>query len=150
MGERLARPLYRKRYYEKNRVHISKYQLEVYIPRVTREIQKQIPEKVQELYQKYPFETYGDPLIRKCLCKWGIQEHHLAFQDCYDAAIETYLYSIHRCALCGYEYVEYYIKKMIPFAVIWGLNIHNEGRNICREHHFRQVELDGLEGTDLW
>lgn len=131
-------------------MRISKYQLEVYIPRAIQEIRERIPDKVEGLYNQYPFEKYGDPFIRKHLHKCGIREHHLAYQECYDAAMEAYLYSIHRCALCDYEYVEYYICRLISLAVIWSLNICYEGRNICRENHLCQIELDSLERPDLW
>lgn len=45
------------------------------------------------------------------MCK--IKENQIEYQECYDAAMEAYLYSIHRCAFCDYEYVVYYVKKMM-------------------------------------
>ena len=70
--------------------------------------------------------------------------------DCTAQASDAYLYSIARCAFCGYGHVEFYIRKMIRIAVIWGLVLFNDGRNLCMENGLAQVELDGLERRDRW
>lgn len=120
------------------------------MPRTIQMVHAQMPEKVQQLYAQYPFEIYAEPLIKERLRRMGIYEHRLEYQECYDAAMEAYLFSIHRCALCSYEHVAGYIRKMVRVAIILGLNITHEGRNICKMNHLQQIQLDALERKDRW
>lgn len=93
---------------------------------------------------------YGDPFIRRRLKKWHIHPHQLEYQECYSAASDAYLYSIHRCALCRYSHVEFYIRKMIAVAVIWALAISHPDKDLCQTNNLTQVRLDALERRDLW
>lgn len=88
--------------------------------------------------------------IKRKLRLNGIRQNQLAYQGCYSIAMEAYLYGIHQCALCNYEHAEFYIKKMINLAIIWGLAITQENKIICRENGFKQVELDALDRPDKW
>lgn len=115
-------------------------QLYTYLPRSIQAIHEQIPEKVELLYRKYPYEVYGEPVIKKELRKKGVRYSQLEYQECYDAASDAYLYSIHQCALRDYPYVEQYIRKMVSIAINWGLVLANERRNICRMNGLREVE----------
>ena len=148
--EKARKREYRRAYYRKNRVRLCRQKLYEYFPRAIREIGMRKGEDVFLLYEKFPFEVYGEPFIRRRLWKMGIAQHRLEYQECYDAASDAYLYSIARCAFCGYGHVEFYIRKMIRIAVIWGLVLFNDGRNLCMENGLAQVELDGLERRDWW
>lgn len=120
------------------------------MPRAIEKIHRQIPEKIEELYRKFPYESYAEPEIRRRLGSWGIKQHQLAYQECYSAASDAYLYSIHRCAFCGYAYVKLYIRKMIRIAVIWGLAIAYPDKHICKANQLREVRLETLERRDQW
>jgi hypothetical protein len=120
------------------------------MPATIKKIQELIPEKVNEYYQRFPYEVYAEPVIRKKLIYYGIRENQIEYQECYSAAMEAYMYSIHRCALKNYEHVEFYIRKMIALSIIWGIVISHENRIICKENGFRQVELDALGRYNRW
>lgn len=137
-------------YYERNRWKICNYFINIYMPKAIDTIHKKIPEKVSVLYQKYPYETYGDLPIKRRLRICKIKENQMEYQECYDAAMEAYLYSIHRCAFCDYEYVAYYIKKMISVAIICGINIAQESKHLCKVNGFKQVNLDSCDRNDRW
>lgn len=113
-----------------------------YMPKAIDAIHKVIPQKVEAFYQKYPYEIYGDLVIRRWLRSFRIREHQIEYQECYDAAMQAYLYSIHRCALCGYEYVGAYIRKVIRIAIICGINIARQNRYFCKANGFLQIGLD--------
>lgn len=112
------------------------------MPRAVKRIAEQVPEKVQLLYGKYPFEICGEPYIRYLLTFFRIRASMAAYQDCYDAALDAYLFSIHRCALCGYTGVQGYIRKLVPIAVKCALVLSDEGKIICSENGFKRVFLD--------
>lgn len=124
--------------------------LDRYLPNAIRKISREIPEEISRLYERYPYEKYGEPYIRKKLRWCGIRDTRLEYQECVDAALLAYLYSIHRCAYCGYEYVEYYIRKMISISIVWGMVLANEDKYLCQENQLRQVRLDALERKDRW
>lgn len=124
--------------------------MEIYIPNAIREIAKTMPEKVGDFYQKYPYEIYGHPEIKRKLKQAGITDHQMEYQECYAAASDAYLYSIHRCALCGYSHVEFYIKKMIAIAIIWGIVIANENKYLCRFNNLKEINLNAYERSDRW
>lgn len=123
---------------------ICKRKLEQYIPKSIKNIQDIIPHKVSRYYEKYPFEEY-DTIIKRKLRYYGVKCYKTEYQDCYDAAMWGYMYSIHRCALGSYDYTEAYIRKMISLCIIMGLNIANEDRFLCKSNNFRQIQLDKEE-----
>ncbi len=129
-----------------------KKERDLYMPRTISSIASEIPEKVQDYYLEYPFEVYGEPIIQQKLKQAGIQQSHLAYQECYDAASEAYLYSIHRCAFCNYSHghVENYIKKMISISIVWGIVIANEDYYLCKAMDMKRVFLDADENDFRW
>ena len=98
-----------------------------------------------KLYRQYPFETFGDPMIRHLLLRYRVFPHMAAYQDCYDAASDAYMFGIHRCAFCGYTGVGEYIRKLIPIAVKCALAVADEGRIICQENDLKRIYLDDPE-----
>lgn len=140
---------YRKKYLEKNRVRIYKKQLSDYLPKSMQSIAESVPEKVQKLYQDYPFETFGEPVIKRAIKKNGISEHRIEYQECYAAATDAYMYSIHRCAFCGYLNVGAYIKKMVAIAIIWGIIIANENKYLCKVNNLKNINIDAYERKDI-
>ena len=93
----------------------------------------------------FPYEIYGDPIIKKKMKYFGIKEHQLEYQECYSIAMETYIYSIHRCAFCEYSHFEYYNRKMIKLAILWGILLSRENIFICKENNLRLIELNAME-----
>ena len=97
---------------------------------------------LSEYYIRYPFEKYGEPYIIKQLNRYRITSCQAKYQDCYDAGMFAYLFSIHRCAYLGFEYVEAYIKKMIGIHVICALAIYDDAKNLCKLNGLKEVRMD--------
>ena len=129
---------------------LCKRQLYRYLPSSIQKIHAAAGDKVKALFAVYPFEIYGEPFIRRALCRLEVKCSSLAFQECYDAASDAYLYSIHRCALCGYDFVEFYIRKMIPITIRWALVICDEGKNICQANGLSRICLDDPDQNQKW
>ena len=97
---------------------------------------------MNEYYHRYPFEEYGEPSIKKQLSRYRVFSHQARYQDCYDAGMLAYLFSIHRCAYMGFENVKAYINKMIQIYVICALVVYDDARNLCRANGFKEVRID--------
>ncbi len=139
-----------RRYLEKNRVAIYQRRLEIYIPQAIQTIKEKMPDTVREYYEEFPFESYGEPIILRNLRKNGIRENRAEYQECYSAGMYAYLYSIHRCAFCGYtgQHVENYIKLLVAKAMIWGIVTARATQYLCKENDLRPVYLDSFEKND--
>ena len=122
----------RKSYYERHKVELCKKTLDQYMPQSIKEINARIPEKINIYYKDFPYEIYAEPVIKKRMHYWKIRENCLEYQECYSAAMQGYLYSIHRCALCNYTYAEFYIRKMINIAIICALVATSEEKKMIR------------------
>ena len=105
-------------------------------------IKAQIPDVVEEMYERYPYEEYGDKIAKIILRKRGIYDNSLAYQECYDAAITAYLYSMHRCAIASGVSVRAYIYKMIGIYVNAALVIYDDSKNICMENNLQKIAID--------
>lgn len=112
------------------------------MPNGIRRIAELIPEKVKDYYVRYPFEVYGAPVIRKKLALCNIRREQQEYQECYDAAMVGYLYSIHRCAWKNYDYVEAYIRKMVSVCIILGWNLAHEMQYLCHTNQLQHISLD--------
>ena len=124
--------------------------MEEYIPNACMKINKAVPEKALNYYEIYPFERYGEPVITKLSRYVGIREGRLEYQECMSAAGEAYTYSICQCALRGYTYTEYYIRKMIRISVLCILVITNADRRMLQSYGFKEIRLNALERHDIW
>lgn len=139
---REQRKVRQRQYYEKNRYRLCDYSLNHYCPKAIGQIVRLCPEAVNEYYNQYPFEEYGEPSIQRQLRCYRIFSDQARYQDCYDAGMLAYLFSIHRCAYLGVENVRAYINKMIRIYVICALVIYDDARNLCKVNGFKEVRLD--------
>jgi len=131
-----------KQYYEKNRYRLCDNALNHYCPKAIGQVVRLCPDAVNEYYHRYPFEEYGEPSIKKQLNSYRVFSHQARYQDCYDAGMLAYLFSIHRCAYMGFENVKAYINKMIRIYVICALVIHDDARNLCKTNGFQEIRID--------
>lgn len=129
-------------YYQKNRYRLCQQKLEVYTLNSIRQIGDTCPERVAQYMRNWPFEEIADKFIHRQLSIWGILRHHQLYADCYDAGMIAYLYTVHRCALMGYQHVVPYLIKMIRVLTICALVVGRETENICQVNHFRPYRLD--------
>ena len=130
------------RYYLKNRIQICKKTLGEYPYRSMARIMAQVPDVVKQMYERYPYEEYCDKIAKRILRNRGVYANSLAYQECCDAAITAYLYSMHRGAIASITSVRGYIYKMIGIYVNAALVIFDDSRNICTENNFRKVAID--------
>ncbi len=133
---------YYRDYYIKNRVRLCEKRVEVYMSNAIKKIGVIMPDEISKLYDKYPFEVYGDPYLDKTLKIYGVRQNELAFAECYEAAMMGYIYSIHRCAYMGYTHTENYIKFMIRCFIRMGLVLANKERYAMQSENYEIVYLD--------
>ena len=139
----------RRQYYEKNRYRLCDNSLNHYCPKTIAQIVKLCPDAVNEYYHRYSFEEYGEPSIQKQLSNYRIFSHQARYQDCYDAGMLAYLFSIHRCAYMGIENVRAYINKMIRIYVVCALVIYDDVRNLCKANDFKEVRIDAEQSREI-
>ena len=131
-----------KKYYERNKYRLCYYKLNSYSFDAIEQISKKCSKTVRKYIENYPFEIYADKYIIQELNRYRIYTTHGNYDDCYDAGMIAYLYSVHRCAFMKYNHTEAYIKKMIRIYIICALVIYNETYNICKENGFQEIRLD--------
>lgn len=102
------------------------------------------------LYEAYPFDKIAMPVVQKKMNDWKIKSNDMAYQECFDAAMLCYMYSIARCALCNYENVRGYISKMMSIGIILALGCLDETTLICVENGFQRVWLDKPEHSSRY
>lgn len=138
----------RKKYNWENRYRDSQRILNDYSFRSIEAIQKQVPQRVSQYLERWPFENLAHRRILWVLSKMGISPAHHLYQECYDAGMIAYLYTIHRCAYMNYTHVEAYLLKMIPILVRSALVVGGEADQICMFNGYREyrLEANNLDG----
>ena len=131
------------REYEKY-IEQCRKQLEVYAYSGIKRAEAICGEEVLLYFEKYPFDRFGELLIKKELCRCSINKSRAEYDDCYDAGMLAYLYSIHRCAVIGCQYVLLYTKKMIRIYVKCARSLYRDEHNLCVVNHLRLVSTDRL------
>ncbi len=147
-AERMQRPLITapgqkaRTYYERNRYELCRRRIGEECFRAMERVKAVCPERVERYLEQWPFDAYADRRIKSQLRWWHIYPQHRLYDDCYDAGMLAYLYSIHRCAMMEYQYVNQYIAKMVRIFVICALNTGQEAENLCRENDLRLCHMD--------
>lgn len=131
-----------KTYYERNRYELCRRRIGEECFRAMEKVKRVCPERIERYFEQWPFEAYADRRIKRQLWWWRIYPQHHLYDDCYDAGMLAYLYSIHRCAMMEYQHVEQYIAKMVRIFVICALNAGREAENLCRENDLRLCHMD--------
>lgn len=103
---------------------------------------------MQKLYSEFPYEIYGERLIRKVLYQYGIRHTSREYADCVDAGAMAYMYCISRFAIIKCFHVEAYLNKVIKIFINCALIISNEDRYICREHNLKHIHLDNMNNIN--
>ena len=129
-------------YYERNRYEICKRRIGEECFRAMEKVKAWCPERIERYLEQWPFDGYAHQRIKTQLRWWRIYPQHHLYDDCYDAGMLAYLYSIHRCAMMEYKYVNQYIAKMVRIFITCALNVGREAENLCRENDLRLYRLD--------
>lgn len=99
-------------------------------------------ERVDDYFARFPFETYAERAILRRLAKFGIRTSHAEYDDCYDAGMLAYLYTIHRCAALSCDYTIPYLIKMIRIYITCACIVYRDTHNLCRINGLRELRLD--------
>jgi len=61
-----------------------------------------------------------------------------------------YMFTISRCAMCGYDHVRGYLKKMIRIGIILALGCMDEAEEICRQNQLVRVCLNSIKRPETY
>lgn len=103
---------------------------------------------MKTLLEKFPFEKYGDGLIKIALYQYGIRVNSYEYSECFDAGMMAYFYSISRCAVINCIHVRAYLNKVIRIYIKCALVICSEAHNICKENNFKLIEIDNIDNIN--
>lgn len=136
----------RREYYQKNKIKICKRLLNKYSTKAIKRITSNNTETVNNMYEKYPYAEYSLKYSKKLCYKYRVHSTDYRYQECMDAAMLAYMYSICQCSIKDYkddkEHVTAYIRKVTQIYFMAAITISEETRNICIENGFRQVNVD--------
>lgn len=104
--------------------------------------------EVEELYSKFPYEKFAKGLILKTVNQFGVRQNSYEYDDCFDAGMMAYIYCIHRFAVIDCIYKRAYMYKVISIYIKCAIIVSSESRNICKENHFKLIELDNLDNRN--
>ena len=116
-------------------------EINVYAYRSMERIGDSFDHEIRIYYGRFPFESFGEPYIKRELWRQSICKNNAEYDECYDAGVLAYLYSIHRCAVLHCEYVPSYIQKMVRIYIHCAHIVYGDLDNLCRVNGFRQVNL---------
>lgn len=132
---------YKRAYWRANRRRLSRM-LEGYMLSAMERIYAACPERVAEYLERWPYERYGEAQTARALRRAHVFPGHALHDDCVDACMLAYMYSVYRCAYMGYEHTEQYILKLLRIAVANALIAGDETAAICEANGFTRFELD--------
>ena len=144
LAEKLA---YSRKYYKENRYDLCKKTIGDYSYKRIAALYKTHKTEIDAYLLKYPFEEYGDKVIKYYLRRESIKKSNFLYDDCYDAGIVAYLYSVYICAATSKDYVIPYIKKVVRKFIMCAIVVANETKNICKENGFDRVYFDKFNGA---
>lgn len=98
--------------------------------------------QVQALYQKYPFEQFGEPCFKIMRKKFAICHSSYVYDECYSVGMKAYMYTICQCSLKidSPDLIRRYLYVIMRNYFICVLNTIDEGRIICHENHLKRVD----------
>lgn len=129
-------------YYERNRYELCRRRIGEECFRALERVRTACPERVEHYLAQWPFDSGTERRIRAQLHLWHIYPQHHLYDDCFDAGMLAYLYTIHRCAMMEYQYVGRYFQKMLRVFIICALNAGREAETLCQANDLRLCRLD--------
>lgn len=124
-------------------MHICKKLLRVYSYNAIERIQSRNRNIVVDMFKKYSLGEYFEPYFKRLCYKYGVRRNDYLYQECYDAGMLAYVYSIYRCSIMkdkdNSQHVKAYIWKIVKIYFVAAMVISNDSENLCKENGFRQV-----------
>lgn len=98
--------------------------------------------QVQKLYQKYPFEEFGESCFKILRKKFAIYQNNYIYDECYSVGMKAYMYTICQCSLKEDtpKMISRYLYVVMRAYFICVFNTVDEGRIICREKNFKRID----------
>lgn len=141
---RLQAQKYCQNYFQRHCVSISRKTIGEYCYCAIERVRQECPEEVEQLLEQYPFVGFASKCLRRQLQRLHIYPSQAWYDDCYDAGMMAYLYTIHRCAYMGYSYVEAYMTKIIRIYLRCAVIVFRDTQNLCRDNNLQELNLDQL------
>lgn len=129
---------YYKKYYLKYKIDICRKTIEDYCDKSIDKVYAANREKVQKLYELYPYEDYVDRCFNKMVRRFELRKNNELYRECYDVAIKAYIYTICRCSLKedSEDLIRAYLYKMMRIYIICIFNIYYGEKKKIREYAF--------------
>lgn len=98
--------------------------------------------QVEALYQKYPFEQFGEPCFKMMRKKFAIGYSSYVYDECYSVGMKAYMYTVCQCSLKtdSPDLIRRYLYVIMRIYFICVLNTIDESGIICQEHHLKRVD----------
>lgn len=100
--------------------------------------------KIQKLYLKYPYETYGEQCFRRLCWRFRIKKHYYWYDECYSVSMKAYMYTICHCSMKedSEKLIIAYLYKMMKVYIICVLNSFYESKNICILNNLKAIDVE--------
>lgn len=104
--------------------------------------------EIHNVFERFPFEEFGERCFRKLIWRFRIRENDILHDECYDAAMQAYLYSCCRCSIKrDYEkFFEAYLYKVMKIYFMCAFVITKHVENIAKENNLRLIKIDSESG----
>ena len=145
----LRRKEYNKQYFQTHKIDIYKKLLYTYSYNSINHIIAKYDVNINELCKKYNYETYFQNNFRRVCYYYRVRKNSYQYQECYDACLTAYLYSLYHCTISTKRdkdgYIMAYIRKLMRIYAIAAITVCNEADNICKINGFRRVDSDSYQ-----
>lgn len=144
--QREKKRVYARQYYAKNRVKLCQGKLQ-YADKAIERIYYRNSIQVQALYQKYPFEQFGESCFKIMRKKFAIRRSSYVYDECYSVGMKAYMYTICQCSLKtdSPDLIRRYLYVIMKVYFICVLNTIDEGKIICKENHLKRMDSSHYE-----
>ena len=127
-------------------MQIYKKLLSVYSYNGIDRIKKQSGNTVDEMFKKYSYKEYFQPYFKHLCYKYNVRRNAYLYQECFDAGMLAYMYSIYRCSIMkdrdNSQHIKAYIWKIVKIYFIAAMVISNDSGNLCKANGFKQVNCN--------
>ncbi len=124
------------------KIEIYWKQREYYIPRGIRKVKGLVTEdRIATYMDRFSFEwaiRRASNYFKYC----GVREDSKDYASCISDARLMYMYTVYRCAYCGYEHFWGYYYLMLYVVIIWNYYLNDDAKVICVTNNLKCLYLD--------
>lgn len=104
---------------------------------------------IEELCGEFSYEEYFEQNFRRVCYYYQVKKSSYQYQECYDACLTAYLYSLYHCAISPKRnkkgYTIAYIRKLMRIYTIAALTVCNDANNLCRVNGFQRIDVENYQ-----